>query len=82
MMFKFPINLLPISCQNYFQKVETIHNKSTRNSLCNDSYFLPRYNSEDFNKVLDTKEQEFGIAILSKLESLHLIYLKKKHYKN
>ena len=44
-MFKFHINSLPISFQNYFQKVETIHNKSTRNSLTNDSFFLPRYNS-------------------------------------
>ena len=32
-MLKFHINSLPISYQNYFQKVETIHNKSTRNSL-------------------------------------------------
>ena len=54
-MFKFHINSLPISFQNYFQKVETIPNKSTRNSLTDDSYFFLDTSLEDFNKVLDTK---------------------------
>ena len=39
-MFKFHINSFPISFQNYFQKVETIPNKSTKNSLTDDSYFF------------------------------------------
>ena len=55
-MFKFHINSLPISFQNYLQKVGTIPNKFTRNSLTNNSYFFLDTTLEDFNKVLDTKE--------------------------
>ena len=51
-MFKFHINSLPIS----FQKVKTVPNKSTGNSLTDDSYFFLDTTLEDFNKVLDTKE--------------------------
>ena len=49
-MFKFHNHLLPISFQKYFQKVETIPNKSTRNSLTDDSYFFLDTTLEDFNK--------------------------------
>ena len=55
-MFKFHFNSLLILFQSYFQKVETIPNKSTRNSLTDDSYFILDTTLEDFNKVLDTKE--------------------------
>ena len=56
MMFKFHVNSLPTSFQTYFQKVETIPNKSTKNSLTNECYFFLDTTLEDLNKVLDTKE--------------------------